>query len=143
VLAVNLTAPFTWARAAIPALLDAGGGAIVNIASIDADFARPRTSAYVTSKAGLLGLTRSIAIDFGRRGIRCNAISPSSIDTEMLRAHLSRAGLDADAQIARNHVGRLGTAEEVAAACAYLLSDEAGFVNGANLVIDGARTATA
>jgi len=143
VLAVNLHAPFAWARAAIPHMLDAGGGAIVHIASIDADYARPATTAYIASKAGLLGLTRSIAIDFGRRGIRCNGISPSSIDTPMLRAHLERNGLDATAQSARTFAGRLGTPEEVAAACAYLLSDEAAFVNGTNLVLDGARTATA
>jgi len=139
VLAVNLTAPMLWARAAIPVMRAGGGGAIVNIASLVGTRARPNSAAYVASKTGLVGLTRSIAVDFGRDGIRCNAISPGSIDTPMLRAAVERDPAGMQAQIKRNYAGRIGTSDEIAAACAFLLSDECGFVNGVDLLVDGAR----
>jgi NAD(P)-dependent dehydrogenase (short-subunit alcohol dehydrogenase family) len=139
VLAVNLTAPMVWAREAIPVMVASGGGAIVNIASLVGTRARPRSAAYVTSKTGLLGLTRSIAVDFGRQGIRCNAISPGSIDTPMLRAAAERDPAGMQAQIDAAYAGRIGTPQEIAAACAFLLSDECGFVNGVDLPVDGAR----
>jgi NAD(P)-dependent dehydrogenase (short-subunit alcohol dehydrogenase family) len=139
ILAVNLTAPLVWTRAAIPAMRD--GGAIVNIASIAGHHARPSAVAYVTSKTGLIGLTRSIAVDFGRAGIRCNSISPGSIDTPMLRAYAERDPAGMQAQIERNYAGRVGRPDEIAAACVYLLSDQAGFVNGVDLLVDGGRAA--
>ena len=140
VLDVNLVAPFIWARAAIPLMLDGGGGTIVNIASIGATHTRPRSAAYAASKAGLLGLTRAIAIDFGRRGVRANAISPGSIETGFLRSYVERNPEEGAKLIDLNYVGRLGQPEEIAGLAAYLLSNESGFVNGENIVVDGGRT---
>jgi NAD(P)-dependent dehydrogenase (short-subunit alcohol dehydrogenase family) len=140
VLDVNLVAPFRWSRAALPLMLEAGGGAIVNIASIGATHTRPRSAAYSASKAGLLGLTRAIAIDYGRRGVRCNAVSPGSIETGFLKSYTARNPAEGAKLIDLNYVGRFGTPEEIAALTAYLLSDEAGFVNGTEVVVDGGRT---
>ncbi|QEC46118.1 SDR family oxidoreductase [Baekduia soli] len=141
VLAVNLTAPWVWSRAAIPHMLKAGRGSIVNVASIAASHALPSAVSYVTSKTGLLGLTRSIAVDFGRQGIRCNSVSPGTIETDFFRDYARR-----NPDVARrledlNFAGRFGTADEVAACCAYLLGDESGFVNGTDVAIDGGRAA--
>lgn len=140
-LGVNVTAPFLWARAAIPVMLRGGGGSIVNVASVAATHAIRNSVAYVSSKHALLGLTRSIATDFGRRGIRCNAVSPGSIETAFLRSYTSANPEAGRRLVDANSVGRLGQPEEVAAWCAYLFGPEAGFVNGANLLVDGGRTA--
>src|SRR3990172_1229902 len=98
-------------------MVEAGGGSTVNIASIEATRVRANHAAYVAAKTGLLGLTRGIAIDYGRSGIRCNAISQGSIDTEMFARYVEQSS-DPD-QLVRtlidlNYVGRLGTVEEVA-----------------------------
>lgn len=138
--AVNLDAPRQWARACLPAL-ERTRGAIVNIASITATHAMPARAAYAVSKAGLVALTQSIAVDFGGVGVRANAISPGSIETDMLRRYCAddpAMRLDLER---RNPLGRLGQPAEVAACCALLLSDEAAFMNGANVIIDGGRTA--
>jgi NAD(P)-dependent dehydrogenase (short-subunit alcohol dehydrogenase family) len=140
VLDVNLVAPFQWARAAIPLMLEGDGGSIVNIASIGATHTRPRSAAYSASKAGLLGLTRAIAIDYGRRGVRCNAISPGSIETGFLKSYVERNPAEGAKLIDLNYVGRFGAPAEIAALTAYLLADESGFVNGENIVVDGGRT---
>lgn len=145
VMNVNLKGAWLMSRAFIPAMLEAGGGAIVNISSLEGLFARPGHVAYAVSKAGLLNLTRATAVDFGRRGIRCNAICPGSIETDLLRQHLEASG-DADAAVTdlvgRNHAGRLGRPEEIGATALFLLSNEAAFMNGEHLVVDGARGAT-
>ena len=96
---LNLEVPFAWCKAALPVLLAKGDGSIVNISSTEGIVARPNHFSYVTSKAGLGGLTRSIAIDFGRRGIRCNNVSPGSIDSERFREYVegpprARGGAD-------------------------------------------------
>lgn len=140
VLDVNLVAPFRLARAAIPLMLEGRGGAIVNIASIGATHTRPRSAAYSASKAGLLGLTRAIAIDYGRRGVRCNAISPGSIETGFLKSYVERNPTEGAKLLDLNYVGRFGAPDEIAALTAYLLADESGFVNGENIVVDGGRT---
>ena len=88
-MALNVEAPFPWCKAAVPAMLNAGGGSIVNISSTEGIVARPDHFSYVTSKAALGGLTRSIAIDFGRRGIRCNTVSPGSIESERFREYVA------------------------------------------------------
>ncbi|WP_104107760.1 SDR family oxidoreductase [Nocardioides sp. 616] len=145
VMDVNLKGAWRMCRAFIPAMLEAGGGAIVNISSLEGLVARPRHVAYAVSKAGMLNLTRAVAVDFGRQGIRCNAICPGSIETALLTQHLEATG-DPEAAAAdlvgRNYVGRLGRPDEVGATALFLLSREAGFINGSHIVIDGARGAT-
>lgn len=143
VLGVNLTAPFTWSRAAIPHLLDNGSGSIVNVASVASTHAIPGSVAYVASKAGVLGLTRSIAADFGKQGIRCNAVCPGSVETEFIKAYMERNQIPVETLLDANFMGRMGSPEEVAALCCYLLSDESGFVTGASFAIDGGRSVKA
>jgi NAD(P)-dependent dehydrogenase (short-subunit alcohol dehydrogenase family) len=141
VMAVNLDAPLAWIRAALPALMASGAGSIVNITSVAASFATPSTVSYVVGKHGLLGLTRSVAVDFGRRGVRCNAISPGSINTGFLADYARRNPEKAGRLMDQNFAGRFGEADEIAACCAYLLADESGFTNGADVLVDGGRTA--
>lgn len=144
-LAVNLTAPLRMTQMVVPHMIRAGGGSIVNISSIEGLRVRPRHASYAASKAALLQLTRSTAIELGVHNIRANAICPGSIDTEMLRGHIgSLEDPDAALQdlVGRNFAGRLGTPDEVAAVAAHLLSDEAAFTTGQHYVIDGARTVT-
>jgi NAD(P)-dependent dehydrogenase (short-subunit alcohol dehydrogenase family) len=138
---LNLEVPFAWCKAALPVLLAKGEGSIVNISSTEGIVARPNHFSYVTSKAGLGGLTRSIAIDFGRRGIRCNNISPGSIDSERFREYVEGRPELEEELISYNYRGRVGRPREVAACCVYLLSDDSGFVTGADYIIDGGRTA--
>jgi NAD(P)-dependent dehydrogenase (short-subunit alcohol dehydrogenase family) len=140
VLDVGLTAPMRWCRAAIPRLRGRGGS-IVNMSSVVSTHARPRLAAYIAAKAGLAGLTRSIAIDFGREGIRCNSVSTAGVETPMLAAWKDSNPGGYQAQIDANFTGRLGRPEEIAAVFAYLLSDESSFTNGAELVVDGGRLA--
>jgi NAD(P)-dependent dehydrogenase (short-subunit alcohol dehydrogenase family) len=139
-MALNLAAPFRWSRTVIPQMLEAGGGSIVNISSIEAMHVRPRHFPYVVSKSGLNCLTRAIAVDFGRQGVRCNTISPGSVRTEMFETYVAQyPGLE-DRLLNLNYAGRLGTPEEIGQAAVYLLSDETRFLSGHDLVIDGART---
>jgi len=145
VLDVNLKGAWRMCQAYIPAMIEAGGGAIVNISSLEGFYARPGHVAYAVSKAGLLNLTRAVAVDFGRQGIRCNAICPGSIETDLLSQHLEATGDPVAAAadlVSRNRAGRLGRPEEVGATGVFLLSGEATFVNGSHIMIDGARSAT-
>jgi NAD(P)-dependent dehydrogenase (short-subunit alcohol dehydrogenase family) len=138
---LNVEVPFTWCKSAVTAMLAGNGGSIVNVSSTEGIVARPNHFSYVISKAALAGLSRSIAIDFGRREIRCNSVSPGSIESERFREYVKDfPGLEEEL-ISYNYRGRLGRPEEVAACCVYLLSDDSGFVNGADYVIDGGRTA--
>lgn len=143
VVAVNLDAPFHCIRAAAPHLLE-HGGAIVNIASIEGLAAGPRHVAYSATKGGLVNLTRAVAIDLGRRGVRCNAVCPGSVETPLYEAFL--AGHDdpeaaRQSLVDRNFAGRLGQPSDIGSAVVWLLSDQASFVNGASLVVDGGRMA--
>lgn len=140
-IAINVEAPFRWIQAAIPAMLERGEGSVVNISSTEGIVARPYHFAYVTSKAALMGLTRSVAIDFGRKGVRCNAISPGSIESERFREYVADKPELEQELINYNYRNRIGRPHEVAACCVYLLSDDSGFVNGADYIIDGGRTA--
>jgi 2-keto-3-deoxy-L-fuconate dehydrogenase len=139
---LNLRSMFWTIQAFLPAMLASGrGGSIVNIAS-GASSVRgiPNRFVYGTTKAGVIGLTKSVAADFIRRGIRCNAIAPGTIETPSLEDRIqAQGGTDAvrKAFIERQPMGRLGTAEEVAAAALYLASDEAAFTTGTVLVVDG------
>jgi NAD(P)-dependent dehydrogenase (short-subunit alcohol dehydrogenase family) len=130
VLRTNLTGAFNCTRCALPAMLRARWGRVVNVSSVVAERANPGQANYAAAKAGLLGFTRTLAREMGSRGITANALTPGLIDTEMT------AGL-ADGLLGAIPAARPGRPEEVAAAVAFLVSDEAAYVNGATLAIDG------
>lgn len=140
---VNLTAPFLMIKAALPHLR-ASRGAIVNIGSIEGLGSNPQHAAYCASKAGLHGLTRAVAVDLGADGIRCNAVAPGWIDTDL---NVDFIDSQSDPvrfrdQIGRIHpIGRTGRAEEVAALVAFLAAEESGFITGQVMVVDGGRMA--
>ncbi len=139
--AINMTAMYRTIRAFLPAMLTGGGGGIVNVSSIASSVKGiPNRFAYGATKAGVIGLTKAVAADFVGQGIRCNAICPGTIDTPSLQQRLHDTGDYAAAQaafVARQPMGRLGRAEEIASLALYLASDEAAFTTGAVHVIDG------
>jgi len=138
---VNVFAMARVIKAFLPAMLGGGGGAIVNIASVAGSLKGvPNRCIYGASKAAVIGLTKSVAIDFIARGIRCNAICPGTVDTPSLQQRLADTGDYAAARAAfnaRQPMGRLGTAEEIAAMALYLASDAGAFATGQTFVIDG------
>ena len=142
-LTVNLTAPFLLIKHAIPHMRKAGGGAIVNIGSIEGLSANPDHSAYAASKAGLHGLTRAVAVDHGKDGIRVNAVAPGWIDTDL---NVDFIEAQENPKRFRQEIGKIhplrktGTPEEVAKLVSWLAGDEASFVTGQTYTIDGGRT---
>ena len=144
VLSVNLTGPFLNTRAILPLMLDRGSGVIINIASVGGQVGIARRAAYCASKAGLVGLTRAVAVDHAREGVRSVAICPGTVETEWIGKILADAP-DPDAarraMADRQLDGRMGTPEEVAAVVAFVAGDQGRFINGAALVIDGGMTA--
>ncbi len=140
--AVTLRAAWAMAMAVLTGMSERGQGSIVNIASVNALTALGNP-AYSAAKAGLLALTRQIATEFGPRGIRCNAVVPGTVKTENPSwTHRLKEDPQIFEKLARWYpVGRVGTPEDIAAAVAFIAADEAGFVNGANLVVDGGLTA--
>jgi 2-keto-3-deoxy-L-fuconate dehydrogenase len=144
-LELNLRGAYRTIRAFLPAMLEAGKGAsIINMASsVSSLKAAPNRFAYATSKAGVIGLTKAVAIDFIGKGIRCNAICPGTVATPSLDERIVAQGGTAEARqafVARQPLGRLGTAEEIAALAVYLASDESSFTTGATHLIDGGFT---
>ncbi len=137
-----LTSVFRFSRAVIPHMLAKGGGAIINISTVSAIKAMPGfpAHAYAAAKAGVNMLTKTIAIQYAKQGIRCNAICPAGVDTPGVAAVTSnparRAGFDA-----LHPVGRMGRPEEIAAAAVYLASDDAAWTTGVILAVDGGVTA--
>ena len=141
VLDVNLTGTFLLSQAALPALIEARG-TIVNMASMAGLRATPYNAAYCASKGGVIMLTKSMALELAGDGVRVNAVCPASVDTPFLRGFRLPEGADmALLSRAASPMGRLIDPGEVAAAVAYLASDEAATVSGTTLVIDGAATA--
>jgi len=143
VFSVNVTGMFWVCRAVIPFMPE--GGSIVNMASINSFVAWPNDSAYTTSKGAVMQFTRALALDLAPRGIRANAVCPGVVDTPLTDAFLVLAD-DPEALRAEyaavSPLGRMGTPREVANCVLFLASDEASFVSGTGLVVDGATTAT-
>lgn len=137
---VNVKGVWQCMRFEIPLMLKSGGGAIVNTASVAALGAAPKMSIYAASKHAVLGLTRSAAVEYGKQGIRVNAVCPAVIDTEMFRRAAAIEPRKAEFAAAMHPVGRIGKAEEIAAAVLYLCSAGAGFTTGIALPVDGGST---
>jgi meso-butanediol dehydrogenase/(S,S)-butanediol dehydrogenase/diacetyl reductase len=140
---VNLRGPFLCAKYALPALRERRG-TIINIASVDGHWAEPGLAAYCASKGGLLALTRAIAVDHGRDGVRCTAICPSYVRTDMLEQFFDAQPDPARARAeaaALHAVDRISDPEEVASLAAWLASEEATFASGQAFVLDGGLTA--
>jgi gluconate 5-dehydrogenase len=139
VLAANLRAPFALAQAAAAHMVAAGRGRIVNIGSAMGQIARPGIVAYVTSKTGIVGLTRALAVELAASGVTVNAIGPGYIATEMNAALLADTEFTAMVEH-RTPAARWGRPEEIAAAAVFLASDEASYVTGQTLLVDGGLT---
>ena len=138
---VNLVGCFLGMKTAIPAMLRAGGGSIVNISSTEGLAATLFCGAYTASKFGVRGLTKAAAIEYGQQGIRANSVHPGGIDTPMTRAVM---GEDGRKYVADHVAGlkRMGEADEVAAVVAFLASDDSSYCTGAEFVVDGGVTAS-
>lgn len=137
---VNLNGVFHVIQAVLPDMIEAGWGRIVNISSSSTHSGAPYMSAYVAAKSGVNGLTKSLALEYGPAGITVNAVPPGFVDTPMLRKAESRGNLGSvDEAIAKTPVRRIGRPEDIAAACAFFVSEEAGYITGQILGVNGGR----
>lgn len=140
VIDVNLNGVFHCVQAALPDMIEAGWGRIVNISSSSTHSGVPYMGAYVAAKSGVNGLTKTLALEYGPSGITVNAVPPGFIDTPMLRSAEARGYLgDVAENIQRTPVRRMGKPEDIAAACAFLVSEEAGYITGQILGVNGGR----
>lgn len=143
VIGVNIKGALLCCKHALPHMLEQGHGAIVNVASISSTCGIPGQAVYGPSKAGIWLLTRQLAVEFATRGIRVNAVAPGTIETAMIGGPVGDRELQGGMKFLMDHhpIGRFGKPEEVANAILFLASDEASFITGANLAVDGGYTA--
>ena len=141
IMEVNLNGPFYCTQAVLPDMIEAGWGRIVNISSSSAQGGQSYMVHYVTSKAGLIGFTKALALEFGPHGITVNTIPPGFVDTPMLRESERRGmlGASVDEHAEATPVRRAGRPEDIAAACSFLVSDEAGYITGQVIGVNGGR----
>jgi NAD(P)-dependent dehydrogenase (short-subunit alcohol dehydrogenase family) len=139
VIDVNLNGVFHCVQAVLPDMIEAGWGRIVNISSSSTHSGQPYMSPYVAAKSAVNGLTKSLALEYGPAGITVNAVPPGFIDTPMLRKSAERGYVKVEESIASTPVRRIGKPEDIAAACAFLISEEAGYITGQILGVNGGR----
>jgi 2-hydroxycyclohexanecarboxyl-CoA dehydrogenase len=139
VINVNLNGVFHCCQAALPGMVDAGWGRIVNISSSSTHSGVAGMAHYVAAKSAVNGLTKSLALEYGPSGITVNAVPPGFIDTPMLRSAEARGHTNVEKTIERTPVRRIGTPQDIAAACAFLTSEEAGYITGQILGVNGGR----
>ncbi|WP_372733532.1 SDR family NAD(P)-dependent oxidoreductase [Nocardioides sp.] len=139
-MAVNLGGAMRCSRAAFEMLTASANPSVLNLASVGSTFGLPQRLGYSTTKAGVLGLTRTLAAEWGPHGIRVNAIAPGYVETQMMRSGFATGALDESRLLDRTPLGRFGTADEIAAAASFLASADASFVTGIVLKVDGGIT---
>jgi NAD(P)-dependent dehydrogenase (short-subunit alcohol dehydrogenase family) len=141
IIAVNLTGTFDCCQAVVPDMIEEGWGRIVNISSSSAHSGQPMMTHYVAAKAGVMGFTKALALELGPKGITVNTIPPGFIDTPMLRRSEEKGmlGKGVEHHAALTPVRRVGRPEDIAAACSFLVRDEAGYVTGQVIGVNGGR----
>jgi len=137
-MAVNLTGTFHCLQAAVPDMVAGGWGRIVTISSSSAQHGTKRMAHYVTSKGGVIALTKALALDLAPNGITVNTIPPGAIDTPMMRRPFESGDMNLEQVLARAPLGRLGTPDDIAATCVFLCSDEAVYITGQQINVNGA-----
>ena len=137
---INLGGYFLTCKHTIPIMAQAGGGAIINMSSVMGLVADPKLAVYCATKGGILAMTRAIAVAYGRQGIRANCICPGDVDTPLNQAYFNSFADPAAARTAIENeypLGRIATPDEVARVCVFLASEDASFINGTQVVVDG------